>query len=188
MARRDFYFREDDPGAKTERWLFAWNFLKGTFGIWCRLCLIIGLAVTCSTYLSGVISLLVVGFLYLGGTFRDFLLSVVEGKNFGGGPLESAMRLFNPAVAAQGLELSGAHRGVALFDDTFRTAFRFIFFLIPDVDRFDQRPYVASGFDIPLGQMLFSPEGCLVPLIAYLIPWMILTFYMIRSREIAGAT
>ena len=37
---------------------FAQNFVKGMFGLWCRLCIVIGLAVACSTYLSGVLSLL----------------------------------------------------------------------------------------------------------------------------------
>jgi hypothetical protein len=186
MARNDLYFRLDDPTAGADKLLFAVNFAKGAFGIWCQLMLIIGLAVACSTYLSGVISLLAVVFLYVCGLFREFLQTVVEGKNFGGGPMESALRLFNPTVAAQGVEAAGAQQTVSFVDDPFRLGMRFFFSLIPDLDRFSLAPDVASGFDIPLSYLLVSVSGCLPYLLAYLVPWMILTFYAIRSREIAG--
>ena len=48
---------------------FALNFLKGMVGLWCRLCIVIGLAVACSTYLSGVLSLLVTAVIFIFGFF-----------------------------------------------------------------------------------------------------------------------
>ena len=73
MAKRDLYFRLDnvDPNSPLNTLWFAWNFFKGAFGLWLRLCLVIGLSITFSTYLSGVISFLLMAFLYLGGLFRE---------------------------------------------------------------------------------------------------------------------
>ena len=65
MAKYDLYWRLDDPHRGSEKAAFTINFYKGAFGLWLRLCLVIGLAVALSTYLSGVISLLVAGILYL---------------------------------------------------------------------------------------------------------------------------
>ena len=179
MAPYDLYFRLDDPDVGADKALFAFNFCKGALGIGCRLVLIIGVAVACSTYLSGAITLLVTAFLYVFGIFREFVVSVADGKNFGGGPLESAVRLFNPSAVAQGVEPT-------VFDEIFRFGFRVLAYLLPDVERFDLGPRVAAGFDISLTHVLFGVGGCLPYLIAYLIPWFILTFYLIRSREIAG--
>ena len=76
---------------------FAVNFFKGATGLWMRLVLVIGVATALSTYLSNVISLLVALMLYVGGLFRDFISSVVIGKNVGGGPLAVVFRRGRPA-------------------------------------------------------------------------------------------
>src|SRR5262249_7580046 len=60
MAEPDLYLLEENQ-------LFTVNFVKGMIGLWCRLCIVIGLAVACSTYLSGVLSLLVAAVIYLLG-------------------------------------------------------------------------------------------------------------------------
>src|SRR5262249_61132439 len=75
MARYDLYFRLD-AGGRSDLLPFAWNFLKGTFGLWLLLALIIGVSVSLSTYLNGVITLLVTLQLFLGGLGRDLIQSM----------------------------------------------------------------------------------------------------------------
>ena len=81
MAKYDLYLRQDDPSGGAEKWLFAANFFKGAFGLWLRLGLVLGIAVTLSTYLSGVISLILTGVLYFGGMSLEFIKSVAFGTN-----------------------------------------------------------------------------------------------------------
>jgi hypothetical protein len=71
-------------------------------------------------------------------------------------------------------------------DETYRWLLRLVMSLIPDVTRFDLTTYVASGFDISWGQVLFA--DALVPLLGYLIPCGILAYYLMNSREIANPT
>src|SRR5207248_4396649 len=95
MARYDIYFRADDPGGNdSSKGAFAWNFYKGTLGLWMIMCLVIGLCVCLSTELSGIIAFLCVAFLYLGGLLRGLIEELAQTGNVYGGPLEASYRLF----------------------------------------------------------------------------------------------
>ena len=71
---------------------YAFNFLKGMIGLWCRLCIVIGLAVACSTYLSGVLTLLATAVIFILGFFTDHLNDLATNRNIGGGPFQSMSR------------------------------------------------------------------------------------------------
>jgi hypothetical protein len=182
MAKYDLYLRQDDPDRGAEKWLFAANFFKGAFGVWLRLGLILGVAVTLSTYLSGVISLILAGVLYLGGMCLEFIQSVAFGKNAGGGPFESIYRLAQRQAGAVPLDESAATRVLWFSDDVFRVFVRAVLYVIPDVDRFDLTPYVAEGFNITGGQLFLH----LLLLVGYLLPWGLLAYYLMKWREIAN--
>jgi hypothetical protein len=205
MARYDLYMRQDDPDAGGEARWFALNFLKGATGLWMRLILVIGVATALSTYLSNVISLLLSLMLYIGGLFREFIASVVVGKNVGGGPLQSLFSVVGrqigvgaseqpPRLVSDGkwcvlmqhdtshLEATSSRYIFGVFDPTFRWTMGRVFDLIPDVDRFDLTLFVSEGFDVSSGQLLAS----LLLLIGYLLPWAVLAFYLLKWREIAS--
>ncbi len=58
--------------------------------------------------------------------------------------------------------------------------------LLPDLERLDMTDYVAQGFDISL---FFRDDSLALRaalLIAYLLPWAVLAYYLMRSREIAS--
>ena len=207
MARYDLYLRQDDPEGAGEARAFAVNFLKGASGLWMRIILVIGVATALSTYMSNVISLLVALMLYLGGLFRDFISSVVVGKNVGGGPLQSFFAVVGrqvgvgateqaPKQVADGawcallqhdtshLEQTVSSYIFRLFDPAFRWTMGRVFDLIPDVDRFDLTLFVAEGFDVSLGQLVVT----LLMLIGYLLPWAVLAFYLLKWREVASNT
>jgi hypothetical protein len=182
MAKYDLYLRLDDPGSGSEKWLFAANFFKGAFGLWLRLGLILAVAVTLSTYLSGVISLILTWVLYLGGVSLEFIKSVAFGTNAGGGPFESIYRLAQRQQGTVPLDESAATKVLGASDEVFRVFVRAVLHVIPDVDRFDLTAWVAEGFNITGGQIFLN----FLLLVAYLLPWGLLGYYLIKWREIAN--
>jgi ABC-type transport system involved in multi-copper enzyme maturation permease subunit len=161
---------------------FAVNFFKAAIGLFFRLCLVIAIALACSTYLSGVISFLTAIVIYGLGLFVEFIKSVAEGKSVGGGPVEAAIRLTTGAVAAMPLEDTPVVSLAKNADRAFQALLGMFLNAIPDVDRFDLTDYVAQGFDV--GGIQLAGTG--LYLVAYLLLWLVLAFYLIKSREIAA--
>jgi ABC-type transport system involved in multi-copper enzyme maturation permease subunit len=180
VAKRDLYLVAGELP-------FELNFFKAAAGLWLLVLLVLGVAVACSTYFSGVISLLVTFFLLLGGgVFRDFIRDLAEGRAYGGGPFEAGWRLFNRLPVASPIDQTPAASLGFGIDAVFRWVLRFVYRVLPDVPRFDLTEYVASGFNISWMQVLL-PDNVL-PLIGYLVPWAILAYYLMKSREIANPT
>jgi ABC-type transport system involved in multi-copper enzyme maturation permease subunit len=184
MAKYDLYLCQDDPAGGAERRLFALNFFKAAFGLWLRLALMIAVAVALSTYLSGVISLLVTLLLYAGGWWaRDFIKNLAQGQNVGGGPFESLVRMTRREQGVMPMEETAVKTVATFSDDIFRWFVRHILLnVIPDVDRFDLTRNVAEGFNISGGQMLTTS----LLLAAYLLPWAVLGYYLMKWREVAS--
>jgi hypothetical protein len=184
MAKHDLYWRLDDPQRGGEIGAFTFNFYKGVFGLWLRLCLVIGIAVALSTYLSGVISLIVTAVLYFLGSIMSYIQSIAQGTAPGGGPMEALVRLANRQVALMPLE-EGTTATVATSSDVpTRWVLRRVIDLLPDVERYDISSYVREGFNIPMTQLLidFGTLGF------YLLPWVLLAYYLLKWREIAAPT
>jgi hypothetical protein len=176
MAKHDLYLLDAERA-------FAPNFIKGgVLGLWFRLSLIIGLGLTCSTYLSGVISFLTAISFYISGLFLDFIKTVAEGKSIGGGPMENAIRLGSGGPGTAPLEATPALQFAQGADKIFEFGLQHVMNLIPNVDRFDFTAYVAEGFDVSGGHVVLTA----IVLCAYLLPWLVLAFYLMRSREIAA--
>jgi len=184
MAKYDLYWRLDDPQGGHEMAAFTLNFYKGAVGLWLRLCLVIGLAVCLSTYLSGVISMLVAALLYLGGGVIDYIQSIGLGTAPGGGPMEALVRLASRQVSLVPLEESTAATIATSTDVVFRWFIRRVLDLIPNVDRYDLTSYVGEGFNIPVTQLLLDCGA----LSLYLLPWFLAAYYLLKWREIAGPT
>jgi hypothetical protein len=177
VARRDLYL----IAAELPFWQ---NFLKGIVGMWCLVMLVLGIAVSCSTYLSGLISLFLTAMIYGLGSAIEYLHQVAEKRVEGGGPLEGFTRLATRKQLAVQLEDSPATSLIKGGDEFFSWIVRRLLNLVPDVSRFDLHQYVANGFDISWSQVLFMDN--LVPLVGYLLPWAILSYYLMKYREIAN--
>jgi hypothetical protein len=149
-----------------------------------RLCLVIGLCVTLSTELGGIISFLCTMLLYLGGMTHEFIRTLAEGKTPGGGAVESAARLINRKNLMAPLEETTATKVITAADDVFRWFISRVLNIFPDVDRFSFTEQVANGFDIGVFSQDLLPT--LLLLLGYLLPWVVLGFYLMKSREIAG--
>jgi ABC-type transport system involved in multi-copper enzyme maturation permease subunit len=175
VAKRDLYFLAGDEPF----WL---NFFKGVFGLWLRLALVISVAVACSTYLSGVIAWLVVGFLYGTGLCQDFIAKEAAGVSVGGGPFESAIRLVKNQNIVTPLQES-AEKSLALTGDAaYQWLLRRVMDILPDVERFSWSNYVAAGFSIPWAEIVINT----LVLAGYLLPWAVLAYYLMKSREVAA--
>ena len=174
MAPYDLYLLEGESS-------FSLNFFKGAVGLWCRLLIIIAIAVSVSTYLNGIISLLVAMFLILAGFFQDFIADIARGTNYGGGPLESFNRLVRGDNLTVELDKTPAIQISQIGDEVIRWVFRRLLNVIPDIERFNWTSYVAEGFNIN-GEFLTMN---LLFMVAYLLPWAVLSYYLMRSREIA---
>ncbi len=175
VARHDLYLLAADRP-------FALNFIKGVIGLWLRLVLVIVVAVACSTYLSGVISLLAVLFLYGSGLFQEFIAKLAAGTSVGGGPFEAGLRLIQNQNITIPLNDSPAVSVASASDEAFRWVLRRILNVIPDVDRFNWSTFVAEGFNVPGTDMLLST----LILVGYLLPWGALAYYLMNSREVAA--
>jgi hypothetical protein len=178
MAKADLYILvEDRP--------FWLNFVKGALCIYLITCVVLGLALVCSTYLTGIVSLLMTALLCIGGLFMPFIRSLAEGRNWEGGPFESGFRLLRGQVANTPLDKQSATIDVILKGDAvFRWWLRFIMSAIPDVTQYYPKDYVANGFDITWGTLLVL--NFILPVVGFLVPWFMLAYYLIKSREIAN--
>jgi hypothetical protein len=135
--------------------------------------------------MSGIISLLLTTLLCLGGLFLPFINSLAEGRSDGGGPGEAMYRLASRQPGAVPLDRQSATIDVLLKADAFyRAVLRTVLNLIPDVSQFYMKDYVANGFDITYGPLLFL--NIALPVLGYVLPWLVLAYYLMMSREIAN--
>jgi hypothetical protein len=189
MARHDFYLRSDVSDARlgeASPARFAFNFFKASIGLWLQIAMLTGVAVVLSTQLNGVISAMAAFLLYWGGVAKPFIAAVSLGTNEGGGPMEAIRNIANRQLSNVRNDESGnaADQLVRVSDESFRFLVRRLLNLNPDIYALDFTRYAGEGFNIPGEQVLI---GCLL-LVGYLLPWFVLGFYLLRWREIAGAT
>jgi hypothetical protein len=175
MAEPDLYLLEYERP-------FALNYIKGMIGLWCRLCIVVGLAVACSTYLSGVLSLLVATSIFLAGYFTDHLNDVANNRSVGGGPFESMSRLVQAQQPTTPTEETTGAKAIGLIDQAFAWGFRRVQNIIPDVESFSWSHFVAEGFNINSEYLVVN----LLVTLGYLLPWGILAYYLMKSREVAA--
>jgi ABC-type transport system involved in multi-copper enzyme maturation permease subunit len=175
VAKRDLYLLDATRG-------FEQNFFKGAVALWYRLCLVIGVAVTLSTYLSGVISFLTTMFLYLAGLLIDYIAQVASGQALGGGPAEALFRLLRREHPTLKLDDSPTLNVLQSADKVFEWLLGRFLNLVPDVNRYDLTDFVAEGFNISGQELLL--RGLL--LAGYLVPWIVAAFFLMRSREVAA--
>lgn len=175
VAKGDLYLLAGDQH-------FALNFLKGVFGLWLRVVLVIVVAVACSTYLSGVIAWLIVWSVYIAGMFQEYIAKLAAGVSVGGGPAESLLRLSEGKNITIPLTESAGKSIVNWFDWGFEFVLRGVLNAIPDIDRFSWSNYVSSGFNISWAEIVFSS----LALFGYLLIWAVAANYLFKSREIAA--
>jgi hypothetical protein len=175
MADADLYFLE------AER-TFSENYLKSALGYWCRMAILLGICVCLSTYLSGVISLLTGVIVFGIGFAAEHLEDMASGQSFVGGPARAITQILQAQQPTASPDPTSTVGAAANFLDKFVAwGFRRIQNIVPDVYAYGWADYVTEGFNIPIEALIMN----LLVALAYLLPWFILGFYSLRSREIA---
>jgi hypothetical protein len=175
MAEPDLYLLEANKS-------FSQNFVKGMVGLWCRLCIIIGVAVACSTYLSGVLSLLATATVYTLGFFSDHMNDMATNRVVGGGPFESMTRLLKAETPTAPSSESAGSKVVGLLDQFWAWVVRRIQNVVPDIDSFAWTHFVSEGFNINTEYLVVN----VLVTVGYLLPWGVLAYYLLKSREVAN--
>lgn len=181
MADADLYLLENDPVPSAGG--FAKNYFKASVGLWCRLLLILGLAIVCSTYLPGVLTLLVAAGLFLSGFFTEHIADIASGKSYVGGPFKAINQLLEAKPTTMPLDETSPLTKVTVGgDQAFAWVVRRFVNVVPDIDSYTWTHFLAEGFNIPTEFLVMN----VVVLVGYLLPWFVLGFYLIRSRELAA--
>jgi hypothetical protein len=175
MAEPDLYLLE---GNQT----FTLNFIKGMFGLWCRLCILVGLAIACSTYLSGVLSLLLAAMIFVIGYASDHLTDVALNRNVGGGPFQTISQLVRTETPTTPFGDSSSAKVVLFADRSWAWMVRRFQNVFPDVESFTWTQFVSEGFNINSEYLAIN----LLMMIGYLFPWAVLAYYLLKSREVAS--
>ena len=161
---------------------FMLNYAKGMVGVWCWACIVIGLAVAWSTYLSSVLSLLATVLIFIVGFFPEHLNDVATNRSVGGGPFESMSRTLKAEMPTTPLAETAGAKALTLFDHGAAWIFRRVVNIIPDAESFNWTPFVAEGFNISTEYLIVN----LLVTFGYLLPWAILAYYLMRMREVAA--
>jgi ABC-type transport system involved in multi-copper enzyme maturation permease subunit len=161
---------------------YSLNFLKASVGLWCRLCIVIGVAVALSTYLSGILSLLVTALIFGTGFFTDYLGDLANNRNIGGGPFQSMSQVVKAEQPTAQLSDSATTRALMAGDKGVAWIVRRVQNMIPDVESFSWGNFVAEGFNVNGEYLVVN----LLVTLGYLLPWAVLAYYLMKSREVAA--
>lgn len=175
MAPYDLYF------LATER-SFDANFIKGLTTIWLKVLLLTCLAVAASTVLNGFVTALLVTMVYILGFFYTFMMGIITGEVAGGGPIESAIRLYTQNNQTTALEPGLFTTITSIVDKSLLWIMERLARVIPDLTTLDTASYVAQGFDIPDYILIRN----VVIVLGYVVPVVIAGFLLLKSREIAA--
>src|SRR5262249_49897194 len=171
VAKHDLYFLAAEGN-------FYENFFRGAVGIWLRMVLVIGIAVTCSTYLNGVVSFLVTLVLVVLGFFKStvILMAITLAADIPNpGPADSFRKLIsNESLGTAPDAGNPTHQVTQTADDVFRWGLRRVISVIPEVERLSWQNYVANGFNIPTEDLLWN----FLAVAGYLSLWGVLGHYL----------
>jgi len=125
---------------------------------------------------------LTAAFIIGAGFFREFIGELADGRTVGGGPFESLIRVGGNMTLIGDLPDTPVKSLVESLDKVSAWLFSYVLNLLPDVERFDWSNYVAEGFNIPVGELAVTG----LSLFAYLLPWAVLAYYLMKSKEVAN--
>jgi hypothetical protein len=174
MAQADLYLRAGDAS-------FVLNFLKGYLGIGLQVLLVVGLGVALSTFLSGPVAMVATGGTLLLGFFGDFMYRLATGKTYGGGPVESLIRLVTQENVISELEPSPRTTAAKMLDQLASGPLWAMSKILPRFGQFDCANFVADGFDFPASMILANTANAL----AFLLPVFVLGYGFLKTQELA---
>ncbi len=174
VAQADLYLKAKDAP-------FTPNFIKGYFGLWMQMVLVVGFGVMFSTFLSGpVAGIATLGFLVM-GLSRSFVIDLATGQTWGGGPVESFIRILTQQNVVTEME-EGFRTTVAKTADGILMFFlRAMSHVLPDLRQFSASDYVAYGFNIS-GNWI-TERG--LTTLSFVVVLFVMGYFFLKSREVA---
>lgn len=185
IAEPDAYLRPADAS-------FELNFFKAYLSIWLQMLLVTAFGVTFSTFLSGPVALLasvsaiVVGF--FGQFVRGITLGVLYGGDatgaiYGGGPIESFIRIVTQQNVMTELEASGVFTTIVKgLDGALMCLLYGATYILPDYTQFDTTEFVADGYNI-FGSLVAEQ---LVMGLVYFTAVTVTGYFFLKTREVAA--
>ena len=173
-ARGDIYFRANDDN-------YFWNFVKGYFGIWCQMMIIIALGVSLSTVLNSPVTMLAVAVALIVGFFGDFIRDLAKPDVSGGGPIESFVRLITQNNMESPLETGWATTLMEQCDNLIVYLLDKVTYLAPDFSRLNFSDFLTYGYSIDTDRILVAFSIA----IGFCIGLTILGYFCLKTREIA---
>jgi len=108
---------------------------------------------------------------------------MASGRSVAGGPATAMNKLLRAEMPTAPNDPSNPLAGALdVFDHAFAWVVRRFINLVPDVHGFSWTDYLKEGFDVPPEYLVMN----FLVAAAYLLPWFILGYYLMRSREIAA--
>ena len=176
VAEPDVYLRPGDAS-------FAGNFAKGYLSIWLQMLLVTTFGVMFSTFLSGPVAALATAGTLVLGLFGGFIRDVATGVAYGGGPIESFIRMVLQQNVMTDLEVVGwMDHIIKVCDKGLMGVIYAMTFVLPDYLRLDTSQFVASGYNIYgdlVGQHVTST-------LLYFAGAAVVGYFFLKTREIAG--
>lgn len=183
MARPDLFVRLPDRS-------FGISYAKGLFSIFLMLTMVVVLGVCAGCLVKGPVATMLTGFIFLIGILgRGFLEQLTSEKILdnpklemkGRGMFEALYRLPAHISPQIDIEDTPAQRVIKAIDSVELNALWGVKHLIPDFTQFDTTAFVANSFDVPWAESLLPS---LATTLGFCIPWIIVGYYALKTREL----
>jgi len=173
-AERDLYVRASDAS-------FEMNFIKGYFGIWTQMVLVIAFGVMFSTFLSGPVAMIGTLGIVVAGLFSSFVAELAAGKTYGGGPMESVIRLYTQQNMITELDPTLTTTVAVMTDKVLLFFLRMVGAVLPSFGNFSYASWVSEGFNVSADMVLI--HGLTV--LGFLVPLVVAGYLFLKTREVA---
>lgn len=176
VAEPDVYLRPGDAP-------FELNFFKAYLSIWLQMLLVTAFGVTFSTFLSGPVTLMASISAIVLGFFGQFVRDIANGVQYGGGPIESFIRIITQHNVMTDLEVNTILiRLIKGIDAVLMHLLQAATYILPDYTQFDTTEFVASGYNI-FGSLVGEQ---LTMAVVYFVAVSIAGYFFLKTREIAA--
>lgn len=177
VAEPDVYLRPGDAS-------FEWNFVKAYVSIWLQMLLVTSFGVMFSTFLTGPVAMMATLSAIVTGFFGEKVRAIASGQEYGGGPIESFIRIVTQQNVMTELEM--AHPIVVSVvqgaDWIVMNLMRAGTYVLPDYTRFDTTQFVADGYNI-FGALMGEQ---LTMAAVYFTAATVIGYFFLKTREIAA--
>jgi len=142
---------------------------------------VIGFGVMFSTFLSGPVAMVATAGTLLGGFFSTFMARLGAGETYGGGPVESLIRLLTQENLVSDME-PGLRTTVAqMTDSVLQVGLYAMSKVLPNFGQFSFADYVAYGFNVPTNLLLVRGFTTL----GFLTAVFVAGYFFLKTREVA---